>query len=234
MRCGLYGKLPSKRDFIAVNIPRDFLKIWEPWMQAAVSASRQALGDHWQNAFLTAPIWRFWLGTDLCGVTVAGAIMSSMDGVGRYFPLVLIAYPEDGASIPPPELDAQNEWFTVVENLLLSVLEPETAFETITANLAGLTYPSIPILAPVPVEITQVARGSVAKIAEEQQIADVFRCVRATDYANAYAGATFWWTIGGGDYRPLALSVTQLPDPYLYGEMLTGRFTSGLKERDSA
>ena len=72
MRCSLYGKLPAKRDFVAVAAPRPFLNTWEPWMQGGISASRQSLGDAWQNAFLTAPIWRFWLGADLCGAPVIG------------------------------------------------------------------------------------------------------------------------------------------------------------------
>ncbi len=29
MACGVFGKLPSKRDFIAVNAPRRFLTAWE-------------------------------------------------------------------------------------------------------------------------------------------------------------------------------------------------------------
>src|SRR5580704_4058250 len=91
MRCGLFGKIQSKRDFIAVGTPRMFLAVWEPWIQSAISASRRQLGREWQPAFLTAPVWRFWLGADVCGRTVLGATMASMDGLGRYFPLTLIA-----------------------------------------------------------------------------------------------------------------------------------------------
>ena len=54
MRCSLFGKLAAKRDFIALFAPRDFLNAWEPWMQACVSASRDALGESWQQAYLTA------------------------------------------------------------------------------------------------------------------------------------------------------------------------------------
>ena len=75
MQCGLYGKLPTKRDFIAIKAPREFLDVWEPWMQGGLSASRHALGDNWQQTFLTAPIWRFWLGSELCGRTMLGAFM---------------------------------------------------------------------------------------------------------------------------------------------------------------
>src|SRR6266436_1707389 len=103
MQCSLYGKVPAKRDFIAIGAPREFLNAWEPWLQGAISASRTKLGDKWQSAFLTAPIWRFWLGADICGRSVIGAFMSSLDGVGRYFPLTLFACADDKAAIPPPE-----------------------------------------------------------------------------------------------------------------------------------
>ena len=76
MRCSLFGKLSAKRDFIALSVPRDFLNAWEPWMQACVSASRDGLGDFWLQAYLTAPIWRFWLGADICGATVVGALIA--------------------------------------------------------------------------------------------------------------------------------------------------------------
>ncbi|XUJ35146.1 type VI secretion system-associated protein TagF [Bradyrhizobium japonicum] len=51
MRCGLFGKIGAKRDFIAIATPRSFLEAWEPWVQAALSASRHQLGPGWQQAF---------------------------------------------------------------------------------------------------------------------------------------------------------------------------------------
>ena len=93
MPCNLYGKLPTKRDFVAMGATRDFLDQWEPWLQSGVSASQAMLKDQWQQAFLRAPIWRFWLGADLCGVTMIGAFMPSLDKVGRYFPLTSLPAP---------------------------------------------------------------------------------------------------------------------------------------------
>ena len=46
MQCSLYGKVPAKRDFIAIGAPREFLDAWEPWLQGAISASRTTLGEH--------------------------------------------------------------------------------------------------------------------------------------------------------------------------------------------
>ena len=86
MPCGLYGKLPMKRDFISVSTPQAFLERWEPWIQGGIAASRVALGAQWQDIFLRAPIWRFWLGAEICGRPAMGSFMPSVDGVGRFFP----------------------------------------------------------------------------------------------------------------------------------------------------
>src|SRR6266404_4430049 len=119
MRCSLFGKLGAKRDFIALDTPRRILEMWEPWDHACMSASRHQLKTEWQNAFLTAPVWRFWLGADISGTTVLGAIMPSVDGIGRYYPLSLLAVADSSASIPPPDLNAQDEWFAAAEAFLL-------------------------------------------------------------------------------------------------------------------
>lgn len=142
MQCGLYGKLPAKRDFIAVAAPQEFLTFWESWIQGAMSASTLKLAGDWRAAFLRAPIWRFWLGAELCGRTVMGAFMPSLDGIGRYFPLTLFARADEQSSFPPPELEPQVKWFTAVEKFLLSTLEDGVNFDATSATLAELEQPA--------------------------------------------------------------------------------------------
>ena len=224
MRCGLYGKLPAKRDFIAIATPRGFLEAWEPWMQGGISASRQDLGETWQHAYLHAPIWRFWLGTELCGTTVLGAFMSSLDGVGRYYPLTLLAWAENGEAIPPPELDPQEPWFAQAEEFLLATLEHEVPFEATTAELERFAVPS-PGHSGMANTMIPLARGGMAMTARERPFDEAFTMLRGVDYARVYAAASFWWTIGGEGYDPIALSTARMPDPLLFSDMLTGRFT---------
>jgi len=226
MQCGLYGKLPTKRDFIAIQAPREFLAVWEPWMQGGLSASRHALGESWQQTFLTAPIWRFWLGAELCGRTVLGAFMSSLDGVGRYFPLTLLAFPDEGAAIPPPEFDAQDGWFAVAEEFLLSTLEDTTTFEAVTAGLERLVNPSDDPLVARRSDMVEFKDGLIAQL-HQRSLSDVFASIRIADYANVYAAATFWWTIGGEGFQPLAMSGRRMPPPFQFTQMLTGRFAFG-------
>jgi type VI secretion system protein ImpM len=223
MSCGLFGKLQAKRDFIAIATPRAFLSAWEPWMQAAISASRAELKDRWQAAFLVAPIWRFWLGADVCGTTVAGAIMPSMDGVGRYYPLTIFAFAEAGTSIPPPELVPQDDWFATLEGFLLSTLQTERSFEQISADLNGLSQPSCSQFDNRPANLHMLPKGA-ALVIGEAAVSEGFRLIRTYDHARAYAALSFWWTEGGEGYERHALAAFRLPDPYLFGSMLTGSF----------
>jgi type VI secretion system protein ImpM len=235
MQCSLYGKVPAKRDFIAIGAPREFLNAWEPWLQGAISASRAALGDKWQPAFLTAPIWRFWLGADICGRSVIGAFMSSLDGVGRYFPLTLFACADDNATIPPPEFVSQDDWFDAAEAFLMSTLDHDTNFEAMTAKLGTLPPPfqELPT-APAPSgagdgngpQVLAQPLRHVLLPARGESFCEVFSSIRVRDYAKIYAGSTFWWTIGGEGIAPVALSGKGMPDPFLFAAMLTGGFAA--------
>jgi type VI secretion system protein ImpM len=220
MRCGLYGKLPCKRDFVALFAPRAFLSVWEPWMQSSVAASRQTLGQDWQQAFLTAPIWRFWLGAGLCG-----AFMPSLDGIGRYFPLTVFACADEQAQVPPPELNPQDEWFAAIEEFLLGTLDQNTTFENVTAALDSMSVPSDRLIATADMPMVR-AKGVLAVSGSEQPFPDLFAAMRIADHADVYAAASFWWTIGGEGFPPLAIAGKGMPDPFLFADMLVGRLAT--------
>ena len=223
MRFGLFGKLQAKRDFIAVATPRSFLSVWEPWLQGCISASRMQLADKWQNAFLTAPVWRFWLGAEICGEIVAGALMPSMDGVGRYFPLTFLAFAEPGDRLPPPEIDPCESWFAAIEEFLFVTLDATRPYEAITQALTAFPPPAA-ANPEWPAGLTVLApRPGIVSMAEDG-FATAFSRARIADAANASAGMSFWWTAGGEGYPPHALAAPRLPDPYLYAAMLTGAF----------
>jgi type VI secretion system protein ImpM len=229
MQCGLYGKVPSKRDFIAPRAPRSFLDVWEPWLQGGMSASRQRLGDEWQAIFLKAPIWRFWLGEELCGTSVAGAFMPSLDGVGRYFPLTVFGCADEGTAIPPPELDAQDSWFAAIEDFLLATLDQGVTFEAVAAELDRLSAPQIAAAFSPQHDLVALPEGMVAAIPRGESFSAAFARMRETGHAKAYASATFWWTIGGEGYPPFAVSGRRMPDPFLFSDMLSGRFAFGFE-----
>ncbi|HXW72974.1 MAG TPA: type VI secretion system-associated protein TagF [Methylocella sp.] len=221
MRCGIFGKLPCKRDFVAINAPQRFLSVWEPWLQAGVSASRAELRDKWQAAFLTAPIWRFWLGSEICGTTILGAFMPSVDEIGRYFPLVLFASAAQGLAVPPPEFEPHTPWFAAGEDFLLSTLCPSVTFDQICRALDHLALPVAysPIGAP---NVIRTLTGGVVAPIDDSSPSKIFAALRHSDWAAAEASRSFWWTIGGAEFRPVALATRHMPGPALFSGMLTG------------
>ena len=97
---GFYGKLPSHGDFVSRRLPREFLDVWDSWLQQAVAESKARLGSDWLDAYLNSPIWRFALMPGICGdQAYLGLMMPSIDRVGRYFPLTVAAPLEPGAAV---------------------------------------------------------------------------------------------------------------------------------------
>src|ERR1700731_4602848 len=201
MQCSLYGKVPAKRDFIAIGAPREFLNAWEPWLQGAISASRTDLGEKWQSAFLTAPIWRFWLGADICGRGGIGALLS-------------------------PEFGSQDDWFNAAEALLMSTLDHDAKFEEMTAELGALPPPFQELPKASSEDTGCPSNGPHAMPMRGQNFSELFGSIRLRDHAKIYAGSTFWWTIGGEGIAPVALSGKGMPDPFLFSAMLTGEFAA--------
>ncbi|WP_456734345.1 type VI secretion system-associated protein TagF [Bradyrhizobium sp. USDA 3364] len=221
MRCGLFGKIGAKRDFIAIATPRSFLEVWEPWVQAAVSASRNQLGVAWQGAFLTAPVWRFWLGAAICGTTVAGAIMPSLDGVGRYYPLTLHSVSDDAAALPPPHIDPQDEWFGQVETFLLSTLDRAATFERIADAVDRLALPRLLTPRTDASSIVALNEATLGMVSKVDGFGESLWTLCGAN-PQVYAAASFWWTAGGEGFPPMTLCCRGLPDPFHYSTLLTG------------
>src|ERR1700692_2160948 len=87
--------------------------------------SQTALGEAWLDVFLTSPLWRFALASGVVGAPVwAGLLLPSVDRVGRYFPLTIVA--ELSPGVLPFELAvAGNSWFDWAETLARRMLEEE-------------------------------------------------------------------------------------------------------------
>lgn len=206
MTVGLFGKLPAKRDYIEHSVDRAVMKKWDPWLQQAVSASRDQLGREWLELYLQAPIWRFWLGADICGKQVLGALMPSVDGVGRYFPLSLIWSGDD--VIAPPEDDEQSDWYSAAEEILLGALGEAVRYESLLAAL----------------ELLPPLRTGPAGQDDDATVPGLFRSLRRDRMADFYAGQSCWWVASHDDgaTAPKAFMRHGLPAPSDYSTMISG------------
>ncbi len=224
MSAGLFGKLPAKRDFVAVNAPRRFLETWEPWLQSGVATSKQTDGTGWAQSYNRAPIWRYWLGADLCGEALIGALMPSVDGVGRAFPLTIFA-PGDGDALAPPEIDDNGAWCDHAEALLLSALDAGATLEAVTGAMADLPPPVLYDRAATSFGCRELSDGGIlVGTADGAAAPAAFLAARRFGHRRAFATQSFWWTIGGEGFPPCALSYIGLPPPTRFSDFLTGAF----------
>jgi type VI secretion system protein ImpM len=120
---GFYGKLPCKGDFLQRRMPREFVEVWDAWIQSSLSESKRRLEDRWLDFYLTSPVWRFVLAAGLCGRdSYAGVLVPSVDRVGRYFPLAIVARWELPVAVLQTAFN-QERWFDLAESLAREALD---------------------------------------------------------------------------------------------------------------
>lgn len=221
MPVGLFGKYPGKRDFLALNLPRGVAGVVEPWLQKAVAISRERLGQVWKDYYFIHPIWSFRLGAGIAGSDCIGALMPSVDGVGRCFPLCIVAHAPPQAAFPLyGEIPA--EWIGDLHARLLSALS-ENEVPDPENLLAGLQDPPHAVMP----EGMQPLRGGYAFAGEGTEDDGMPARFALAERFTVARGRALFWTQGGQYVPPQLLSFAGMPDPALYTRMMGGTGDGG-------
>jgi type VI secretion system protein ImpM len=129
-----YGKLPALGDFAHRRGHEGFNQALDAWLQRAMPASQAQLQQSWQSAYVSAPLWNFAMFPGVVGdACFAGMLMSSVDRVGRYFPLAVYTV------VPYPralllEFHSGMPWYRHMAQVLPQVLDTQFTqenFETL-------------------------------------------------------------------------------------------------------
>lgn len=230
MDVGLYGKLPSHGDFLRRRTSDAFVAVWDAWLQDSLSASRAALGDAWLNLYLTSPAWRVAAGPGICGPSAfVGLVAPSVDRVGRYFPLTIVA--ELGADAELPRAVAATAFFDTAERLVIETLESEyvdfEGFDRDVAVLAdvlaracaggvALDQNAAAILGDGPEAAWQVPIGSAGELESALGQLATARLIAL------YRPLMLWWTDGSAAVPPTCLVTRGLPHPGSFAALLDG------------
>ncbi|MGE4481436.1 type VI secretion system-associated protein TagF [Acidocella sp.] len=130
---GFFGKLPAHGDFLRARLPEDLVTPLDLWCRECLNRSRAAMGMDWEQAWMTAPIWRFLLPPGACGGrAVLGVWLPSMDKVGRHYPFILAAMAAD-----PDALAQGGNWLALAEAEGLAGVVEDKPHEAIAAALTN-------------------------------------------------------------------------------------------------
>jgi len=220
---GFYGKLPVVGDFVSRRLPNEFIKPWDGWLQSAIAASREELGDEWLNSYLTSPIWRFLLSPGVCGnKAVAGIMMPSVDRVGRYYPLTVAVLFEQSRQLPFL-FTSGNVWFEQLEDAALAGLEGN-----LDINAFDQLIQSIPVFSP-PMNSSHGQQSSNEKktfymeMENFGQMGDAFAGLNAKLLASFMPGYSLWSNEGSAQVQAALLACEGLPSVSSFSDFLTDR-----------
>jgi type VI secretion system protein ImpM len=228
---GLFGKLPSHGDFLRRRASDAFVDAWDGWLRECLAASREALGERWLDVYLTSPAWRFVCAAGTCGpAPVIGLMVPSVDRVGRYFPLTLVAnLPLDVNPIAATAASAA--FFDQAERLIIDTLATEEIdFERFDAQVVRLGEALEPMALPPRIVLDP---GAAAVLADGTQawhlpigstgyLALVFEQLLSQRLSSIYEPLMLWWTEGSSAVVPSCLIAKGLPHPDTFVALLDG------------
>ncbi|MBI3350910.1 MAG: type VI secretion system-associated protein TagF [Burkholderiales bacterium] len=206
---GWHGKLPSLGDFASRRLDADFVAVWDGWLAAGLASLRQQSPEGWLQHYLACPAWRFVLmpgalPAPFGDAAYAGVLMPSVDRIGRYFPLTLIA------PLPAPprtevELRQLLSWLHDLDDLAVDALQDDWPIERLESELTQCPRPHWDAT-PEPSPLLPTAGGFASHlVAGTQAIVDLLAGGQAQALRQQAAGHAFWWADGEtGERRLLA------------------------------
>lgn len=229
---GFYGKLPSHGDFLRRRVSDGFVHVWDGWLQECIAASRAALGERWLDVYLTSPAWRFASARGILGAgPVIGLMVPSVDRVGRYFHLTLVAALPDHVNIISAA-SAAARFFESAERLAVDTLAAETVdFDAFDECVIQLAEELAPVTAPLRVVLDPGATAVLGDAADggwqipigaPSELAPVFEQLLSWRLMSLYEPLMLWWTDGSSVVEPSCLIGRGLPAPEAFAAFLDG------------
>ena len=235
MEVGFFGKLPSHGDFLRRRVSDAFVNVWDSWLQDCLATSRDRLGDRWLDIYLTSPAWRFACAPGVFGPAPAvGLLVPSVDRVGRYFHLTLVAQLTPDVRVVRAATGLTS-FYERAEELVIQTLESDNIdFERFDAFVATLGN-ELEALDGAPRAPLDKSKSS--SIVEEIQsrwqipldsasdLSSVLLDVMADTLAERYDPLVMFWTDGSANVEPTCLIGKGLPSPEAFGALLDGLWT---------
>ncbi len=231
---GFFGKLPKHGDFVSRNLAERFIEPWDDWLQGVIAEAKNQLGVEWLETYLVCPIWRFVLGPGVIGDDAwLGALMPSVDRVGRYYPLTVtqpVRVGREGGVALVLSRNVEDCWFEPVEQAMLAVLGDNgmNADELAVALAAGVDGPVLEDVAFASqyVVANKDRTGSTAHWRWPAEcgtdVSDAILVAQVASLAERFKPFSAWYARQGHVRAGEFLVMRQLPTAEMFGAMLVG------------
>lgn len=218
---GWYGKLSSLGDFAQRRMPPQWLQACDAWLSRAMQASRDQLGEHWLNVYLTAPVLRFaWAPGVLDGQWWFGLLMPSCDNVGRYFPL-LIAHPRARPPVDRIALDHLELWYEHLAQAALQTLHEQASVEVFESELREAPPWPTPGL-PAALHSTGTAAAQRYPLGRAASLSQWLHTLAAQELQTHFSGCSLWWRVSESGSEDTVSVLRGLPDATAFVDLLGG------------
>ncbi len=225
---GFYGKLPVLGDFVSRGLSREFINNWDDWLQSALASSQEALGERWLEHYLTAPIWHFAFSPGICGSQGwVGILMSSVDRVGRYFPLTIALPVDDIQNLSLISIETDH-WFSEMEFIALEALEKELKIEKIEELIANVNHDcwmqnTARVIGASGHPGDSALRQAFLVQFQNTEVSAHDRLQGLSHYLinHCFSGYSLWQTGGGETVNPSLMISQGLPPVHAYSGLLT-------------
>jgi len=229
---GFYGKLPCRGDFLQRRVSQDFVDVWDAWLQESLHETRKRLDEAWLNTYLTGPVWRFGLSAGVCGEhTYIGILVPSVDRVGRYFPLTVVARLRPHECLLAVACDCR-DWFEAAESLVLDALEAEALdFDTFDEQIALLRERLDTAAAAESSRLLRLLESSSfpadfgkwqVALPAAPALQKAVNALAHRELSRVLTPLAMWWTEGSNNLAASWLCTRGLPDASGFVAMLTG------------
>jgi type VI secretion system protein ImpM len=225
-RPGWFGKMPALGDFASRRMDPEFSGVWDEWLQHAIVSSRTSLGQEWMRAYVSAPVWRFAIFPGVLGQgdSWAGALMSSVDQVGRYFPLTaVLKAPFPRALLA--EIQTPANWFDRLSTAMTAVLRPGGSLDQFEDSLQDCLF-NVSLAAthaPGPdlyKALAMAHRNQTVEAVVHGPLGPAMAALAADEMCDRMHGTSLWWAeLANG--RTAVRCYLGLPRPDQYTGMLT-------------
>lgn len=188
-----YGKLPVSGDFVHRGMARPLLLRLDNWLQDGISAMQRLHGQEWLSHYLVAPIWSFAVPAGMWAEErLVGAMVPSVDRVGRYFPFVIL-HPLPASWRMVDCLPPGSQWLPLVGATLIRALHLGLSVDQVMTELS-----------PIPLQVSS-GRGDVFSVIGGGGPSGWFSWPDLPLLFEARSDRSFWWAEPAPDQPPRQL-----------------------------